>query len=102
MKPGLLTVIRDWFRASPWWVIALGLLIVAALVGVIGDGYLYRTLGGVIKCALGLAIGYYAHRHLVMQGRRIPRDEDGFAFQGLRSSRALLMGAAAIAVAVAV
>lgn len=89
-------------RAFPWWALALAALLLLLALGAVADGYVFRFLGAILKCATGLALGYYAHRHLVMQGRRLLPDDDSPAAQGKRISRAILMGACALTVGMAV
>lgn len=89
-------------RAWPWWVLALLLLAALLFVGGIGDGWAFRTAGALIKTALGLALGYYAHRHLVNQGEKIDPNDNTAAAQSRRLARAVIMGACALAVALAV
>jgi hypothetical protein len=89
-------------RALPWWALALIALAGLFLIGAVADGYVFRTAGAVIKTALGLALGYYAHRHLVMQGARIQQGDTSSAANAQRTSRAIVMGACALAVGLAV
>lgn len=89
-------------RALPWWLLAVGFLFLLLLTGWVADGYVGRFAGAVVKCCTGLAIGYYAHRHLVLQGRRISAEDQTAAAQSKRISRAILMGACALTVGLAV
>ena len=88
-------------RAFPWWALALAALILLFLVGFVADAYVFRSVGAVFKTALGLALGYYAHLHLVCQGNHIPADDQSAAAQSKRLSRAIVMAACAIGVAMA-
>lgn len=97
--------IRKWIegaRGWPWWVLALLLLAALLFVGGIGDGWAFRMAGAVIKTSLGLALGYYAHLHLVSQGQHIPSHDNSAAAQSRRLARAVIMAACALAVALAV
>ena len=89
-------------RALPWWALAAAALAALLLAGFVGDGYVFRTIGAAIKCCLGLAIGYYAHRHLVMQGRSIDPADDSAAAQSKRLSRAVIMAGCALTMGLAV
>ena len=89
--------VRDW----PWWLVVLIVLGGGWLIGGIADGYLWRTVGAVGKACIALVIGYWAHRHIIMQGRRIGRDEQGPDARMARISRAIIIAAFVIAVAIA-
>ena len=88
-------------RAFPWWALALATLILFFLVGWVGDGYLFRSVGAVLKVCIGLAVGYYAHLHLVCQGYRIDPTDNSAAAQSKRLARAIVMAACALGVAIA-
>lgn len=89
-------------RAAPWWCGVVVVLCAMLWVGALSEGYVMRMLGAALKCCAGLSIGYYAHRHLVMQGERIRRWDEGASAMSMRTARAVLMSACAIAVAIAV
>ena len=88
-------------RALPWWALAAAALFGLLTLGLVGDGYVFRSVGAVFKSALGLALGYYAHLHLVCQGQHIAQDDNSAAAQSKRLSRAVVMAACALAVAIA-
>ena len=88
-------------RALPWWAFGLAALVLLFLAGFVADGYLIRAVAAVFKVCLGLAVGYYAHLHLVCQGYRIDPTDNSAAAQSKRLSRAIVMAACALGVALA-
>jgi hypothetical protein len=92
----------DLFRGWQWWIVAALVILLAFGLGEISSGYLTRTVGAVAKCAVGLYMGYIAHRHLVMQGGRIDAQSQDAAATSARLARAIVMGASAVAVCLSV